>query len=385
MSARLDALSIDDLLDLSRLVDALCRAGIDLQGRGLAPVFDLTPGQPVTIRLDAGLPHAWGLVPAATVAPPIDPTQTAAVSDVPTADTPPAADAPAPAAPDPGPEPPSPAVADEGQAAGAEPPAAADAAGDAPALPRLPGDVIIWPAAPVGLRDINLAAGAVPRWSPLPQGPDKPLPPVQQPPRWTEAEDARLVALVVEAMRNGATRRDGIRDFVAETGRPFAGTEFRASRILAGRIAAAQAAPAQSVPPVPSSSRGSAARVPPPEVPNTPAAAADPGRPEAAAAVTPPAAARDPLPQGEAPPIPPPPPTLEEHLAAIPRPPFWTTARDADLMRLACLGWKAQEIDIEMDMARGAAAARFEVLTDRRRFPREEVRAALEALAGQPA
>ena len=54
----LNDMTLADLCDLAEDLAALCRVGGDLAASGLCPVFDLTPGQPVTITVPFALPAA---------------------------------------------------------------------------------------------------------------------------------------------------------------------------------------------------------------------------------------------------------------------------------------------------------------------------------------
>lgn len=66
---------------------------------------------------------------------------------------------------------------------------------------------------------------------------------------------------------------------------------------------------------------------------------------------------------------------LAEHLKSLPRAKGWSLELDAELMRLACLGWNPNEIEADLDVQ--GAKARFELLTDSRSYPREKVAAKL--------
>jgi hypothetical protein len=69
---------------------------------------------------------------------------------------------------------------------------------------------------------------------------------------------------------------------------------------------------------------------------------------------------------------------LRAHLLSLSRKGGWTLDKDAELMRLACLGWAHNEIELDLDVS--GAKARFELLTDSRSYPREKVSAALAAM-----
>jgi hypothetical protein len=74
---------------------------------------------------------------------------------------------------------------------------------------------------------------------------------------------------------------------------------------------------------------------------------------------------------------------LGAYLINVPRKNGWTMELDAELMRLACLGWKAPEI--EQELGREGAMARFDLLTCARRFGRDQVASRLDDLARQAA
>jgi hypothetical protein len=74
---------------------------------------------------------------------------------------------------------------------------------------------------------------------------------------------------------------------------------------------------------------------------------------------------------------------LGAYLVNVPRKNGWTLELDAELMRLACLGWKAPEI--EQELGREGAMARFDLLTCARRFGRDQVANRLDDLTRQAA
>ncbi|MFN3953234.1 MAG: hypothetical protein ACK4LQ_02195 [Pararhodobacter sp.] len=105
-----------------------------------------------------------------------------------------------------------------------------------------------------------------------------------------------------------------------------------------------------------------------------PTAAADPA--EAAPALPPshepsPVAKRPaPQPEPQAEPLP-----IDDHLAQLQglSDAFWTRERDGELVRLAMLGWNAHDIAGAMGCEAAQVLARFEQLTDLRRFSRADV------------
>lgn len=166
--------------------------------------------------------------------------------------------------------------------------------------------------------------------APLPEEPGKP----GLAPRWTEEEDERAIAMRVAGAK--------IADIAAALGRTVNATTFRLYNVLKPRLAAALDACSVEPPPA-------AAFEPPPGEP-----AGEP-RPEPAV------------------------PDLEAHLDARPMAGGWTDARDAELLRLAWLGWGIDDIAVELAIDRSAIKNRFAALTDDRRFARDDVRAALAA------
>jgi hypothetical protein len=70
---------------------------------------------------------------------------------------------------------------------------------------------------------------------------------------------------------------------------------------------------------------------------------------------------------------------LGAHLASVPHKNGWTIAIDAELMRLACLGWKIPEIELEL--GRDGVKLRFYLLTHGKVFAREKVAARLADLS----
>lgn len=247
----LNNLTLDELRRISDWLVSVAHSGFRLEQDGLAPRFDLTPGQPVRITLAVALPAA---LEAPAVPSFLQPQRSVADSGMMDAIIPPSIEA----APDltqsgeagparPEPEETSPAsgdsaggdliseparaAADDVAGAPAETGAEADAqvslaeaASDAGAVTGSGGGEAVAaagaPAAPVPGSASALAANA---------GGTKVL--------WTEEEDDRLVAYIVEAVTvRGLTKRAAIPLAAAELGRPAPGTEFRANRALKDRI-----------------------------------------------------------------------------------------------------------------------------------------------------
>lgn len=159
---------------------------------------------------------------------------------------------------------------------------------------------------------------------------------------WTEDEDALAVRLKLDGVP--------VAEIAKRLDRPLEGTKFRLYNKLRDRIEAAR-------------DRGKAVK------PQT-------GAPAGGHVATP--AAKE---KAEAEQVDPAKPeTLADHIAALPRNGDWTLAQDADLMRLAQLGWNPDDLAAEMDRKAVDIQARFKVLTDKGRFPRAAVAAHLVSL-----
>lgn len=70
---------------------------------------------------------------------------------------------------------------------------------------------------------------------------------------------------------------------------------------------------------------------------------------------------------------------LKTHLAQVPRKAPWTLEKDQELFHLAALNWPMGDIALELRVAVPELKARFDMLTDKRRFARADVLAALTA------
>ncbi len=155
---------------------------------------------------------------------------------------------------------------------------------------------------------------------------------------WSDAEDEQLVAIMADVLAAGGSRGEGARRAADLLERPVHGTQFRADNKLRARIALAVEA------------RRAAAR-----------GAAVSG-PAVVAAPPPVVAVAD-----EAP------PPLDVHVAAL------ATEDDLALMRLAvAMPWK--DAAAALEMSPDHVKARYDLLTDHRRFRREDVLAALEVM-----
>jgi hypothetical protein len=70
---------------------------------------------------------------------------------------------------------------------------------------------------------------------------------------------------------------------------------------------------------------------------------------------------------------------LGAHLASVPHKNGWTIAIDAELLRLACLGWQIPEIELEL--GRDGVKLRFHLLTRGKQFARDMVASRLALLS----
>jgi hypothetical protein len=147
------------------------------------------------------------------------------------------------------------------------------------------------------------------------------------------------------------------------------------SVIAAARIDAALA----TVPPAAPLLPGDDERTPPQSA-NPAAAPVPPSGPRhSAAAVKPGPAVKVEAPPGRVPEAAEP-PSLEQYLAAVPRDATWTLETDAELMRLALLGWPPDEIALELDVKFADVTPRFRLLTDGKRFSRDRVNDQLQVM-----
>lgn len=181
-----------------------------------------------------------------------------------------------------------------------------------------------------------------------------------QPPRWTEEEDARAVDLCVAAMMTGMTQSAAYVSVAHKLGRPIEGTKFRFNTKLKDRVHEAMDAAIDA-----SVARARAAEIAP-------------------ATFVPVATPVDPiLPDA-------PNDLLGAHLASVDRRRGWTMARDLDLIELACAGWEMAAIGAELQVDAGEVKRRYDLLTDQhrdkadklvRRFSRDQVLERLKQLA----
>ena len=404
-SADLASMSLSELQALADVIRALCDAGTDLQTRGFASRFDLTPGAPVRIVL-------------------------------------PAARMPLPGPDDMGARLPLPGPADMGARLPLPGP---DDMGARlrrliearPVVTGTPQPVVVMPAVPV-----EPAAGAAPGQDAEPAAelaaeqaaepePD-PAPRVAKGAPWTAEEDARAVQMLAGALgRDGLSWRAAALLVADVLDRTPEGVLFRFQKDAARRaaieaaiadLAAARDAGAADIQ-APEAPPKAPPEIQTPEI-QTPApvlddaaqgsggagdvAAPPPAAPEGALKSGPaPAvaaagrAARVGVPKPHAvprarqvavPPVMPRPVTVPPDLPAELRPiaahlaemtPFgrWTAARDRDLFRLAEESrWPLHEICLDLEVSTAQAQQRFSVLTGGAKFKRAEVWAAMQAV-----
>lgn len=413
----LNDLSLDELKRMLTPLRVLEYVGSELAERDLRPTFDLSPGRPATITLPFAMPEAPGQATKEDVArleAKLDRSLAQAerlIEDprlfgifeegkIVTADR--VRDMLRPGAvpfSTPSPEAafrPADAVAEASQREpGEEPPAAGDIAGgtlsvaiqaDADDAALLPSGASATVSLATAASDVEVAAegggGEAVAAADAPAAsaatPDPASVPVPGSASalaasaggtkvlWTEEEDDRLVAYIVEAVTvRGLTKRAAIPLAAAEIGRPVPGAEFRANRALKDRINGAIFAAATKA----------AQTETPPEIPSPEAARQDAPPPQADV-------------QGESA------EPLTAHLMALPEKDGWTLSRDLDLMELSIAGWPPNEIGLELKVRADLVKARFDLLTGLytdatgkkcRRFTREDVFAALQRLAGKAA
>ena len=286
----LERLSLADLDQLNTLLQTLAAAGHVLLHRGLTPVFDLVPGtEPAILLPSLTMPYAYEADEDDSPLPPRD--------DAPYAWSPATGIVPIGNFDDiattrrPGGMPPSPPAPSRDSAAAAttavecpadDAPAAVAhdaAAGVAPEEITDPSDAAPPPAAedgPAGeaaeaTADAQPAAAEAPATHSEPAAPEQTAPPLADtrpegdgaqaddgggmaaapaatqaapiaPPSWTAAEDAQLVALTVEWLRQGLTRGEAMKNAAEAIGRPHEGAKYRLYSKLKDRLAEAEAA-----------------------------------------------------------------------------------------------------------------------------------------------
>lgn len=332
----LNRLTLDQLRDFAASLQGLANCGDVLDGAAFAPVFDLTPGLPVSIHLDFVMPTdpragAIALITGFDMASGPDWT---VISE--------------PAQPEQ-----TPSTAGQGGDSGG----GADGSAASPAAPELPVASDVEPPEsarqdaqeqPDGAdepRPVGLPLDVTPP-SPAPAGPITPgsvrALAVGTPPRWTEDEDSRAIDIAVELLTARHHTPMQLAEIIGPAlGRPVDGTCYRIrtklmDRITDARLHATATAPASPAP--------------------APLAAA----------------AED---------------TLTAHLKSLPMKNDWTMAHDRELVQLAVDGWDTPSIAMEMQVSGDFIKARFAQLTRRAhedpamRFTREAVLARLKLLA----
>lgn len=423
----LNDLSLADLTDLSGTLVTLEAVGRDLDDQGLAPRFDLTPGEAVTITTNFRMPSAPNQATLQDVArielkldrqladldfsqPMTRPAQTAHLVRQIMEDTPSTEAAPPGLALEPV-EPPA-AVQSAGGTLSAAPSRSGDEAAPPPAVAEATPPPLAEAASSEGVAESGggqqVMAAATPPAAPPgapPAGSASAMAAsaLARAPGWTAGEDDRLIALVVSGVtRLGLTKRAAVRAAAQELGRPEDGTVFRCYNKLKERLDAALAqgnafldqpepdpipeGPAQAdAADGQTASDGDAAG----EAPTSPAV--QPSDLDARSRET--AIAHGTHPDEPAPakagddPV-------TAHLMTVPDKGGWTLDGDLELMELSIAGWQPQEIALQLTMPANLIKPRFDLLTGLyedatgkkvRRFTREAVFFALQALKSRSA
>ena len=406
----LNDLSLEDLSALQKTVSVLVLMGRGLEESGLlAPRFDLTPGEAVTITTSFRMPAIesrkvkieWRQYEPAPIDEEELPTSIKAVlsendNDLPPAepgatfrlDEPPSTEA----------APPEPALVP------VEPPAATDAGGTPSAAPGRPGEAASPPpevADPGGVADSGGGQQVMAVATPPAATHERAFSGVTP---WTPEEDARLIALVVSGVtRLGLTKGSAIKSAAHELGRPERGTIFRCHHKLKDRLNAAIGAAFADRDPPWDEPEPTPIPVGPALATTTDGTTASDG--DAAAGGHSPAAVQDDdnpyglnvdklrrarallqqadaIRQHEA-------NDLTAHLMALPDKNGWTLQRDLELMELSIEGWQPQHIALQLGVQDNQIKPRFDALTGLhqdengkkvRRFTREIVVEALTRL-----
>lgn len=357
----LTEMSLADMARVADDLDAVRAAMAILADRGLVARADLTPGQPMTIRLVREMPQVWwqhGLVEAGvrigqTEAPPERVRIDEAFRAAPVRDADPDKYARAAGL-----------IDNEGFAVEPEPEQLWQVAG----LPADPGGTIelsatITAEAPPAGDTGESAATPEPAVTGAGEADADAADPAPQPvwpARWTEDETARLIEIMAVRMeRHGEGMRPAAEIAAGILGRPVEGTLYKARSIVERIEAARRSVVAQvldRLAPAGTSTEpgGENQRV------------AEP-LPEAAPEAVPGADALTPT--GE----------LHHHLAQVKRDKLWTIERDHDLMHFSRLGWPAGDIALEIKVPVAEIKPRFAVLTAARKFKVVDVLAALAA------
>ena len=378
----LNDLSLDELCCLSDAIQGLRSAGETLVSHGLTPRFYLNPGWSMGIWTDARMPVDVAEAMAGPWSDPAFPSTEAAQ-------------------PEPAPEPEETPPAVEGQAGGTlsyDQEDEIDERAFSSAAPSRPEGAI---PAPTGAEADSgggqAVAAAEPPAAQAAAGTHQRG--FQAGPSWTAEEDDRLIAILVNLVRLGETKKAAIAIAARDLGRPEAGTAFRCHHKLKPRIDAALTAAAMH------------------QAQTEPAAPEIPASPALAVMAEDGPTASDGDAAGEVRSLPAAPPIEDEraeaapvkawhkpehiadpvtaHLMALTDKGGWTVERDHELMELSIAGWHPNEIGLQLQMQANAIKPRFDALTGQyedpetgkkvRRFTREDVYAALSRLAGKAA
>lgn len=342
----LNDLTLDELRKLSDRLTSIAVAGFRLEQDGLAPRFDLTPGQPMQIRLGVEMPAAFEASPPDLLKPTTTSTE--------------AASPPADAQDD--------AVADLRQPVPVETPLAAGevARGELVSAEPSRSDDEADPPKVAASSEAEAESGGgavmaatIPPAAPVPGSASALAAKVAN--DWTEADDKTVIDTMVECVSGGMSKSKGLDAAAKRIGRTQNATGVRFYTALAPRFAAAMAAvtmvQAQTETPASDTTM-----------------VADGG---AAAVGDAPAAVQT--------------DDLTAHLLGMTDKGGWSLQRDTDLMELSIAGWPAGYIALELRMQASAIKPRFDALTGLhddeatgkkvRRWTREKVLEALQLLA----
>lgn len=204
----LENLSLQDLDEFLACADVLTAAGIAAKDRGFEPVFTMSPGKPIGMRIDVVfLPHHAPPLSGPAMEEVLERTRSVVETAISAADQ--ILDAVLPT------------IATENREPAAPPPAAEPVA----PVPRADA------ADPVSLpegRGLGQAPKAKSKLHAAPSG--------AKPSNWTPEEDDKLVQLVAEAMVRGVSKKKASHEAGLSIGRTAAAGEFRAHVTLKQRI-----------------------------------------------------------------------------------------------------------------------------------------------------